>query len=239
MASIMLFALLAFIFAAYRFGWAGTGFLNKTLWDWLQLLIIPVVLAIVALLFNRANSRTEQQIALDKQREELFQTYLDRMSDLLLKEGLRSSALNAEVRNVARVRTITILFQLDARRIEFVFAFLRESGLMSATSTVSVVSLSEANLRRVNLSRANLYRADFRNVILFRADLRDANLIEANLSQAILRKANLSQAQLREADLTGADLSLANLRGAEVTPEQLETVGSLQGAIMPDGSQHP
>ena len=235
----MLFALLAFIFAAYRFGWAGTGFLNKTLWDWLQLLIIPVVLAIVALLFNRANSRTEQQIALDKQREELFQTYLDRMSDLLLKEGLRSSALNAEVRNVARVRTITILFQLDARRIEFVFAFLRESGLMSATSTVSVVSLSEANLRRVNLSRANLYRADFRNVILFRADLRDANLIEANLSQAILRKANLSQAQLREADLTGADLSLANLRGAEVTPEQLETVGSLQGAIMPDGSQHP
>ncbi len=235
----MLFALLAFIFAAYRFGWAGTGFLNKTLWDWLQLLIIPVVLATVALLFNRANSRTEQQIALDKQREELFQTYLDRMSDLLLKEGLRSSALNAEVRNVARVRTITILFQLDARRIEFVFAFLRESGLMSATSTVSVVSLSEANLRRVNLSRANLYRADFRNVILFRADLRDANLIEANLSQAILRKANLSQAQLREADLTGADLSLANLRGAEVTPEQLETVGSLQGAIMPDGSQHP
>ena len=105
----MLFALLAFIFAAYRFGWAGTGFLNKTLWDWLQLLIIPVVLAIVALLFNRANSRTEQQIALDKQREELFQTFLDRTSDLLLKEGLRSSAKNAEVRNVARVRTITIV----------------------------------------------------------------------------------------------------------------------------------
>lgn len=236
---MVLFVLIAFIFAAYRFGWAGTGFLNKTLWDWLQLLIIPVVLAIVALLFNRANSRTEQQIALDKQREELLQTYLDRMSDLLLKERLRSSARDAEVRNVARVRTITILFQLDARRIEFVFTFLRESGLMSATSTESVVSLSEANLRRVNLSRANLYRADLRNVILFRANLRDANLIEANLSQAILRKANLSEAQLREADLTGADLSLANLRGAEVTTEQLDTVGSLQGAIMPDGSKHP
>jgi Pentapeptide repeats (8 copies) len=230
---------MAFILAAYRFGWAGTGFLNKTVWDWLQLLIIPVVLAIVALLFNRATSRTEQHIALDKQREELLQTYLDRISDLLLKEGLRSSASDAEVRNVARVRTITILFQLDARRIEFVFAFLRESGLMSATASESVVSLREANLRRVDLSRANLYRADLRNVILFRADLRDANLIEANLSQAILRKAILSQAQLREADLTGADLSLADLRGAEVTPEQLDTVGSLQGAIMPDGSKHP
>jgi hypothetical protein len=113
----------AFIFFAYRFGWSGTGFLNKTLWDWLQLLIIPVALAIIALVFQLANARTEreiakkrydqdQQIALDKQRQDLLQTYLDRMSELLLKEMLRSSADDAEVRNVAKVRTITILVQL-------------------------------------------------------------------------------------------------------------------------------
>ena len=29
------------IIAAYRLNWAGTGFSNKTLWDWMQLLIIP------------------------------------------------------------------------------------------------------------------------------------------------------------------------------------------------------
>jgi hypothetical protein len=69
---------------------------GKTLWDWLQLLIIPLVLAVAALLFNLATTRTEQEIAtqryeqdksiaLDKQREDLLQTYLDRMSELLLK----------------------------------------------------------------------------------------------------------------------------------------------------------
>jgi MFS family permease len=83
------------ILAAYWFGWPNTGFQGKTVWDWLQLLIIPLVLALAALFFNQANSRTErqiamqryeqdQQIALDKQREDLLQTYLDRMSELLL-----------------------------------------------------------------------------------------------------------------------------------------------------------
>jgi hypothetical protein len=45
---------------------------GKSLWDWLQLLIIPLVLAAGALLFNRATTRTEQKIALDKQREDLL-----------------------------------------------------------------------------------------------------------------------------------------------------------------------
>src|ERR1700686_232324 len=114
-----------FILAAYRFSWSATGFLNKTVWDWLQLLIVPLVLAVVALLFQVANIRAErqitneryqkdqqiakqryeqdQQIALDKQREDLLQAYLDRISELLLEKDLRTSPLE-EVRNVARVR---------------------------------------------------------------------------------------------------------------------------------------
>src|SRR5260221_13262358 len=151
---LVLVGLIGLIFAGYWFNWDWTGFNEhigprvpqyqptKALWDWLQLLIIPLVLAIAALLFNLATTRTEQKIAaqryeqdrhiaLDKQREGLLQTYLDRMSELLLKEKLRSSAVDAEVRNVARVRTATILFQLDARRIGYVFAFLRESRLIS------------------------------------------------------------------------------------------------------------
>lgn len=81
------------------------------MWDWLQLLIIPLVLALAALAFNQANTRTERQIALDKQRGDLLQAYLDRMAELLLDKGLRTSPPDAEVRNVARVQTITILTQ--------------------------------------------------------------------------------------------------------------------------------
>ena len=49
------------------------------------------------------------------------------MSELLLDKSKArfTKALN-EAPNVARVRTITILFQLDTRRIGYVFAFLFE-----------------------------------------------------------------------------------------------------------------
>jgi uncharacterized membrane protein len=225
--AIVLVAVIALIIAGYWFDWTGFNGYNKVtivhtisganagtittteeyqpgkaLWDWLQLLIIPVVLAVAALLFNLANSRTErqvaaqrykqdqqiaarryeqdQQLALDKQREDLLQAYLDRMSELLLKEKLRSSKVDAEVRNVARVRTITILFQLDARRISYVFAFLREAGLMSTTSNNSIVSLKNANLEKINFSQSDLNEAN-----LGEADLTQANLSGANLYRAL------------------------------------------------------
>ena len=277
---VVLFALTAFIFVAYRFGWSGTGFLNKTLWDWLQLLIIPLALAVIALVFQLANTRAErqiakeryeqdlqiaaqryeqdQQIALDKQHEDLLQAYLDRISELLLKESLRTSP-SEEVRNIARVRTITVLTQLDARRIGYVFTFLREAGLMSTTSDNSVVNLKDADLREVKWSQAKLWQANLSGADLTRANLKGADLYEANLKGANLIFTDLSHAELGEALLTGADLSFANLikadlsyadiseadlsganlRGADVTEEQLKEAESLKDAIMPDGTKHP
>jgi uncharacterized protein YjbI with pentapeptide repeats len=296
-ACVLGITLLVVIALAYIFNVNIPGLHGKTLWDWLQLLIIPLVLAVIALLFNRATTRTEQKIAadryqqdieiasrhyhedrhiaerryqndrriaLDKQREDLLQSYLDRMSELLLKEKLRSSEVDAEVRDVARVRTITILFQLDARRIGYVFAFLRQTGLMSTTPNDSIVSLKSANLEKINFSQANLFRtdlsgaglsladlslADLSGADLSGADLSEANLIRANLSEANLLIADLSEAWLSGADFRGADLSEANLSGANlseanlsrarVTEEQLAKAKSLRGATLPDGSKHP
>jgi len=93
--AIVLIGVLAFIFAGYWFHWSWTGFLNKALWDWLQLLIIPVVLATGGFWFNqiqksREQRTTEQQAALereltrDNQQETLLQAYIDKMSELLL-----------------------------------------------------------------------------------------------------------------------------------------------------------
>jgi uncharacterized protein YjbI with pentapeptide repeats len=226
---------------------------------------VPFALAITALFFQRTNIHTEQQIALDKQREDLLQAYLDRMSDLLLKEKLRSSEVDAEVRNVARVRTITVMAQLDGRRIGHVFAFLREAGLISTTTPKdSVVDLRRANLGAVNwshaylseayLPEANLYKANLSEADLSAADLSEAYLLDADLSMAYLHYADLRGAGLTGANLTGADLtgafldgtnfSGANLTGAKlyltkITPEQLAKAKTLESATMPDGSERP
>jgi uncharacterized protein YjbI with pentapeptide repeats len=166
-------------------------------------------------------------IALDKQREDLLQTYLDRKSELLLDKQLRTSELDAEVRNVARVRTITILFQLDTRRLEYVFAFLREAGLVSSTPNSSIVTLSNADLDRINLSGVNLSGTDMSGTTFRRANLSEANLCNANFFAANLREANLRAPDLREAlflntNLFGAILENAKLKEALILSAKLK-----------------
>ena len=93
----------------------NTGFETKTLWDWMELLIIPLFLAGGAFFLNRSERNTEREIATDRQQEVALQAYLDRMADLLLKENLRKSD-NVEARRVAMVRTLTVLRGLDASK---------------------------------------------------------------------------------------------------------------------------
>src|SRR2546421_3181607 len=150
---------------------------GKTLWDWLQLLIIPVVLALAAFLFNSATTRSEQkitaqryendqEIAADKQKEDLLQTYLDRMSELLLKHDLRASSdPKGEVRYIARSRTLTVLSRLDANRKKSLLQFLHESDLINATMG-SIVQLEGADLSDANLFGADLFGADLFGAII-------------------------------------------------------------------------
>ena len=154
---VILVLLIAFGLAVYFFGWEWTGFISatgptlqpneqyrptKTLWDVLQLLIIPIMLAISGFWLNQIQknrelrntiqqAELEREIAYYNQQETTLQSYLDRMSELLLKENLRTSNPNDEVRNIARVRTLTALCQLEANRNSYIFEFLRESKLIS------------------------------------------------------------------------------------------------------------
>lgn len=45
-------AVLVSIICGYLFDWSWTGVAGHELWDWIELLIVPLGLALVALLFN-------------------------------------------------------------------------------------------------------------------------------------------------------------------------------------------
>ena len=73
---------------------------GKTLWDWMQLLIIPAVLAAAGYVINLTISRSEQEattqrakterdIAEDNQREAALKEFIDKMAELLLEKKLR------------------------------------------------------------------------------------------------------------------------------------------------------
>jgi Pentapeptide repeats (8 copies) len=214
-------------------------------------------LFVAGLLVLNAQVLTMAQ-APDNQREAVLQTYLDKMTELLLEKNLRKSQREDEVRKIAHIRTLAVLPSLDIRRKGIVLQFLYESDLINQNTPI--IPLSGADLSGADLSGTfhkafpwavyqdivdipwenptAQYGADLSGANLWGAILNGANLSRANLHDANLRGADLRDADLSDADLSDADLSDANLMNATITQEQRETAKSLKGAIMPDQSIH-
>jgi uncharacterized protein YjbI with pentapeptide repeats len=234
------------------------GFRGMTVRNWLELLIVPLVLVGIGLLFemqqaNRQQAMEEQQQALEERRaeaerelaeqraqDEALQAYLDQMSGLLLERDLRASEEDSEVRTLARARTLTVLERLDPSRKTAVMQFLVEADLVQRADGrdpiigLSGADLSDADLINANLSAANLSAANLSAVELSGADLSDANLRDANLSVAHLIKTTLNGANLSDADLRDATLSGA----VGLTDERIAAAVPLQGATMPNGQKY-
>ncbi len=228
----------------YIFGWAWTGLTEpsithpklRTFWDWLNLLIVPIVLALGGYLFTRSESRrtkedaerqraVDREIADERRQDDTLQAYLDGMSQLLTdkERPLQTAQLGDSLSTVATARTLTMLHRLDGDRKGRALRFLYESSLI--TKDRLIVNLEQSNLREANLLRANLLRAYLRGT---------------DLSEAELFRAGLSGADLSEADLSGTDLSEADLREARgITNDELDQQArSLRGATMPNGQKY-
>ncbi|HJR79081.1 MAG TPA: pentapeptide repeat-containing protein [Anaerolineales bacterium] len=269
---IVLVSVSAFLYLAmqgYSVGWtgfgkpaeAGTAVQGKTLWDWMDLLLVPLFLAGGALILRRSERDTAHQrfdaqaalqheLATDRQQEQALQSYFDQMADLLQKEKL-SITSSEELLNVARVRTLTVLRGLDAKRKGSVLLFLRDSKLIDREAVIDLsgadlrgACLAFAKLKGVNLSEADLSGADLGGANLSKSymagtDLRGANLKGANLGGAALFESRLNGADLTRADLSEANLTLADLRGCHLNEADLRgadlsgvnlNVGDLVGA---------
>lgn len=207
---------------------------GKTLWDWMQLFIIPIFLSMGVFFLNRSEresdrqqgderAKVEREIATDRQRENALQSYIDRMADLLLNEKLRTTK-NKEVRDVARTRTLSVLRGLDTNRKNLLFQFLVEAKLVSIEKPIIELqgaNLSGADLTGAKLNYADLIDADLSGANLFNADLSGTDLSDVNLSGADLGNVNLKGARLCYADLSDADLTCANLSDADLTGTNL------------------
>jgi|SRR5579859_1620052 len=249
---------------------------GKTLWDWLQLLAalaIPVVVGIGAAVFtmkqgqasveaNKQQRATELQIATDNQREIALQAYIDKMSELLLEKKLRKSSEDAEVRKIARIRTLTVLLHVDGVRKRRVLQFLYESGLVEKEKSIISLDgadLRGADLREVNLNKTNLFGTHLSEAFI---DVKPTALSEFlgrfvgailagqpkvyqdegtrsgdDLGGVALSGANLKKADLSGANLGGADLSRANLDGADLSQAYLSQA-NLSGASLIEADLH-
>src|SRR5436305_4429763 len=57
--TIITILVVVLLYAGYRFGW--TGFRGKTLWDWMQLLVIPIMLAVGGFWLNQIQKSRDER----------------------------------------------------------------------------------------------------------------------------------------------------------------------------------
>jgi uncharacterized protein YjbI with pentapeptide repeats len=243
-------AAVAFIIAAYRRRWTWTGFVagpeagapaghtSKSLWDWLQLLIVPLALALAAFVFNAAQdsrdrereedrAAREQVRADDRTREDALRGYLQQMSSLITEHHLRSRRADLDQRPtdaqaLARTLTLTVLRRLDGERRGLVVQFLYEAGVISPTRHwVSSRGPRCARPGRQRCWRPVPLETGLPRVRLDGADLREAVLRDQVFVSAFGRcltcgsRGSRPVAKVVAADLSGADLRNADLHGVD------------------------
>ncbi len=173
--------LIVFIVGRYVFGWKWTGIVNRTLWDWLKLAIIPVSLAVAGYLFNLALRKRTEFVEDQRAQQEGLEASLDQLTYLSVDKDWRKRNELSDIRLLTRGRTFALLWRLDSDRKRALLQFLHEANMIRGEHPIvglSGVDLRNANLKKLDLCEAKLNGADLRGANLREADLRNADLEE-------------------------------------------------------------
>lgn len=199
--------LLAVLWFWRRPAWMGLQ--DRTLWDWMTMLALPVMVT-----FGATGLGFVQQ-ALERGRSDelAVQQFVDRISDAYALDVPSSTTLA-----VARAQTRAVLRLVAQDRAGHVLAFLSDLGaLQDIKPNLEFLDLTGAEFKALDLSgmdfegsilrdaefeEADLQGADFEDADLMRADFKDADMRGANFEGAVLSNADLAFADLRDTDLS-------------------------------------
>lgn len=229
---------------------------GKTLWDWLSLLGVPLSIAALGIYYNKK----EQQRIADNEKEEILQTYYDRLSSLLIEKNLLVIAervyknpkklvtvdthktrhpiptemereLVAAAMNVIRARTLSILQRLKDDPTRKEAVI--QFLLESEILGKAKLNLSGADLSGINFVFLNTGNNKLSGINLELTNLSGADLSRINLSGTKFSGTDLSGTKLGGADLSGVCLVYANLHKAWLMEADLSGA-DLRGADLRD-----
>jgi uncharacterized protein YjbI with pentapeptide repeats len=232
---VSLLFLIRTILLGYSVAWTGFGEYSpptsntvraKTLWDWMELLVIPIFLTIGAFILNRTEREIERQRTDERTARE--RKYAEERADRERKYAEERSmrereyAEERERREQADAMERAALERLrgtDRQQEAALQAYLdRMAGLLLSQELDKPENKAARDVSRI-LTLTVLRGLDSRRKGLVMLFLREANLITRikpddpviDLNGADLTRADLSEMMLASADLIGVDLTNANL----------------------------
>ncbi len=227
---------------------------NKTLWEWADLLIVPLILGGITILWNY---RAEQQSIYDNQ-EQIVRNYIDSTTELILNQYDQRKSVQDSESSAERVRLVTSLLKantlqtlqvLDTRKNSvsgnFIFDLERYMKFItfSPSGEISKQSLITF-LREAGIGFFSPYKSEKYNDqlliqnICVKVNIDGINYIKSeetdipfadffckiNLSGVVLNRVDLRAVILEEANLTNAEMRGANLEQADLQGAWLHRV---------------
>ena len=204
---------------------------GKTLWDWLQLLIIPLILTGGIWWLNKRQEQSKidlnlkqeeskQKLESNNRKQNTLENYFDKMSELILKDGSLKNNENAQT--IARARTLLVMRELDGNRKAQALQFLRDSKLIRKPPTIDLqfVVLDGVNFERARLDDCQIKNAYFKKATFHEASLEDSNVEGCDFTDSKFTKAVLKNTIFNNAILKGAVFDGADLKGAKFEDAQ-------------------
>lgn len=219
---------------------------GKTLWDWLDLMIIPLTIGFIGFLYKEA----DQEKSINKQKEKDQLTNVDSffkiLTELITKNNLLNNTSNDPNRIIARTRSIQALDEADSERKGQILQFIYESGLINLKPILNLngVNAKKSNLEGIVLRYAEIRGAYFNNSCLkntfldnscfISCDFSNSNFTECSLNNTDLSYTNLSNTNLKNLNLLtvnfeGANLNNADLRGSQLSKIQYDNILKKEG----------
>ncbi len=231
-----------------------TGFEDKKLWDIIEIVIIPVFLALIAIWFNYQTNRNSNRISNNQTQDSTLEKYLDYLSNILTTEEYLNPKKN---RQLLRAKTLTALQRLNGERKGILIRYLYNLDLINIVDQVIDLSGSDlndidlsgcdhsGNKDRTLLSYLSLFEASFIGAEMRKADFSEAKISRSKFMFSDLSNSNFKDAHLMDADFSCATLKNVNFKNASLlganlskttglTKRQLRKAKTLKAAILPD-----
>jgi uncharacterized protein YjbI with pentapeptide repeats len=233
--------------------WTGFGTFSettdetryKTLWDWLDLIIIPVSIGLFAWIITEYEKDNNKRIEVEKSRENILDSFIRTMTELLVQYDLAGNPDQKRLA-IAKTRINMALSQLDGSRKGQILQFLYESDLIDKTpkfklrganfnnAVLDNIVLGEAEIRSAHFEDASLINANLNGIILNSCNFTNADLTGSQVDNTDFGYTNLTNSRLLNMDLTsvdfeGADLTNADLEGSKIKQEQLNNIWKKEG----------
>ncbi|MCA2711086.1 MAG: pentapeptide repeat-containing protein [Microcystis sp. M015S2] len=237
-----LISLLVIIISNWISNFKWSGFQKKSFWDWLQLLIVPLMLAFGGLYVNYAFETRDKQIAEEGKQQELLKDYFSKMQTLIVEtkkskdsqpkivetkksvETTKSkdsqpnpdgSPLLPEFIPIAQALTLAVLDELDGKRKGKVISYLADSKLITA-NIKDQKSKPVIYLRKANLKEIVLEDVSLDGLSITGADMTEAKLTEVILTNSNLVSSKFINATLDTVDFSGSKLGNSNFYDADL-----------------------